>query len=117
MRPLAEVLTERGTDLLGWKLSRAVDVSADGMSIVGTGIRPDRKIGNWAASFAPQPRPPRTASVALGPSGLLLTLFAVAAIGALWRQRLTRVPAQHFIFFAKAQTNSLTKTHPEPFTP
>ena len=91
MRCLQEVLTELGTDVFGWKLTRAVDVSADGKSIVGTAVRPDGKIGNWLANFAPQPETARIASVIQGPSALLLALSALAAIGIWWHRRLARV--------------------------
>ena len=39
MKSLAEVLTEKGVDLTGWKLQNATGVSADGTVIVGYGTR------------------------------------------------------------------------------
>lgn len=64
MRGLSGILSTGGIDLTGWTLSEAADVSADGRTIVGTGINPD---GNTEAWIAHIPEP----------SGLVLTVLLV----------------------------------------
>jgi uncharacterized membrane protein len=67
MRSLGSILSANGIDLTGWSLGGASDVSADGQTIVGTGINPDGNTEAWIASI-PEP------------SGLMLmVLFAPTA--------------------------------------
>jgi probable HAF family extracellular repeat protein len=55
MRSLQSVLeTEHGLDLGGWQLVTAADISADGLSIAGTGTNPAGQIEAWVATI-PEP--------------------------------------------------------------
>ncbi|HUN81419.1 MAG TPA: PEP-CTERM sorting domain-containing protein [Phycisphaerae bacterium] len=49
MRNLREVLTGLGLDLTGWQLEVAMDVSADGKTIVGKGTNPQGVVEAWRA--------------------------------------------------------------------
>ena len=70
MRNLREVLTSIcGLDLNGWTLTTATDVSADGLTVVGTGINPD---GNSEAWIATIPEPATVALLAGGFVALVL---------------------------------------------
>jgi len=70
MRNLREVLTSIcGLDLNGWTLTTATDVSADGLTVVGTGINPD---GNSEAWIATIPEPATVALLAGGFAALVL---------------------------------------------
>lgn len=63
-----------GVNLSGWTLESAVDISADGMLIVGNGVNPDGYQEAWAINLASAPIP---ASVWLFGSGLLGLMGAV----------------------------------------
>ncbi|MCI0633290.1 MAG: hypothetical protein L0206_05145, partial [Actinobacteria bacterium] len=55
MRNLEDVLeTDYGLDLMGWSLFGATSVSADGRTIVGTGINPDGLFEGWIAVLPPE---------------------------------------------------------------
>ena len=62
MQSLSERLTALGVDLDGWFLMDAVGVSADGSTIVGTGINP---LGRTEAFIATIPAVPEPSSIAL----------------------------------------------------
>jgi len=71
MRDLLEVLrTDYGIDMAGWMLTEAVDISADGRTIVGNGFNPQGHEEAWVAVI------PEPATLALVAAGL-----AVAAAG------------------------------------
>jgi len=53
-RYLQDVLQGFGLDLTGWTLSRATDISADGLVIVGTGVNPAGNDEGWIA-IIPEP--------------------------------------------------------------
>jgi probable HAF family extracellular repeat protein len=56
MRSLKNVLqTEHGLDLAGWELLIAADISADGLTIVGTGQNPAGQIEAWVVTI-PEPQ-------------------------------------------------------------
>jgi probable HAF family extracellular repeat protein len=57
MQSVALLLTTAGVDLTGWELSYALDVSADGYTIVGTGTNPDGDTEAWIAVFSDAPIP------------------------------------------------------------
>lgn len=42
MRSLQQMLTDAGVDLTGWSLANATGVSADGSTVVGYGLNPER---------------------------------------------------------------------------
>jgi probable HAF family extracellular repeat protein len=83
MRNLQQVLVEQfalGTDLSGWTLIAAADISADGCSIVGTGLNPDGDLEAWLVRLdhpisVPEPCIP-------------LFLAAAALLVVSWRRRL-----------------------------
>ncbi|MEZ4331100.1 MAG: PEP-CTERM sorting domain-containing protein [Myxococcota bacterium] len=54
MQSLDILLRSLGVDMTGWKLSQAVDVSADGRTIVGYGINPSGAQEAWIA-IIPEP--------------------------------------------------------------
>jgi hypothetical protein len=65
MRDLQQLLTSQyGLDLAGWHLTEANGISADGLTIVGTGISPSGDQEAWIAHI-PEP------------ATLTLSLFAV----------------------------------------
>ena len=71
MRDLLEVLrTDYAIDMAGWTLTEAVDISADGRTIVGNGFNPEGHEEAWVAVI------PEPATLALVAAGL-----AVAATG------------------------------------
>ena len=74
MRPLAELMSELGTDHSGWKLTWAVDVSADGTSIVGAGIGPDHMLANWIVNLAMRPKPASAIASSQGRPAILVAL-------------------------------------------
>jgi hypothetical protein len=51
MRPLQDVLTADGLNLTGWVLAAAEGISADGNTIVGTGIHPNGLFEAWIATL------------------------------------------------------------------
>lgn len=55
MRSLRDVLIAQGDDLAGWQLVSAMDVSADGRTIIGWGFNPDGQTEGWLARLAPAP--------------------------------------------------------------
>lgn len=54
MRLVEDVLSDRGVDLAGWTLIRASGVSADGRTLVGTGLNADGQNEAWLA-YLPEP--------------------------------------------------------------
>jgi hypothetical protein len=68
-RFVADVLSACSIDLTGWSLEVATDVSADGLTIVGTGTNPDGQSEGWVATL---PEPELGAALAFG------TLLVVA---------------------------------------
>lgn len=69
MLDLAELLTTLGTDLDGWTLLSAFDVSADGRAIVGVGLDPN---GHQQAWLVVVPEPSSPISIIAGLSVLSL---------------------------------------------
>ncbi|GCL47825.1 PEP-CTERM sorting domain-containing protein [Microcystis aeruginosa] len=71
MRSLQEVLTnDYGLNLTGWTLRGATAISADGLSIVGTGTNPNGNTEAWLANLAGSP--PSQAAI----TGFNLSQFA-----------------------------------------
>lgn len=61
-------------DLSGWQLTSAVDISADGQTIVGNGINPNGQTEGWLirlAAVAPVPEPSTYGFVAMGLLGAI----------------------------------------------
>lgn len=55
MRSLMEILVSNlNLDLAGWTLSEALDISADGTTIVGRGVNPSGNTEAWIAVI-PEP--------------------------------------------------------------
>ena len=54
MRELDQILTSLGVDLTGWTLSEARSISADGLTIVGSGKNPSGENEGWIAVI-PEP--------------------------------------------------------------
>lgn len=69
IRPLRDVLQDQGLDLTGWTLSEARDVSADGLTLVGSGINPDGNPEAWIAVLSPQGSAVLTPETALNAPG------------------------------------------------
>ena len=64
MRPLKDVLVnDCGLNLTGWNLEMATGVSANGMTIVGTGYNPDGQLEGWIARV---PEPATLSLLAMG---------------------------------------------------
>jgi len=79
MRNLLEVLISQGNDLNGWRLTEARGVSADGLSIVGTGINPLGQTEAWLARLDPVVVPE--------PSSLVSGMLGVVMVSiGFWRQ-------------------------------
>lgn len=57
MRNLKEVLEAGGIDLTGWRLITAYDISADGTTIVGSGVNPQGLYQSWVANVSVVPIP------------------------------------------------------------
>lgn len=51
MLPLADLLAEQGADLTGWRLTRAMGISADGSVLTGIGINPVGLSEGWVATM------------------------------------------------------------------
>jgi probable HAF family extracellular repeat protein len=77
MRSLKEVLSGLGVDTTGWHLRQADGVSADGMTIIGTGYDPSLQFRGWVATV-PEP------------AGVLSAVLAATAVVASGRARRTR---------------------------
>lgn len=54
MQELDEVLTALGADLRGWTLDEVGGISADGRTIVGSGVTPEGNLVGWMAVI-PEP--------------------------------------------------------------
>jgi hypothetical protein len=74
MRGLHDVLLSLGmqSQLNGWALSYALDVSYDGSVIVGFGRNPEGQIEAWRAVLAPVPEPSTLALAGIAAAGLLI---------------------------------------------
>lgn len=70
MQRLDQMLIDFGLNLDGWTLTRATDVSADGLTIIGTGMNPSGQSEAWIATV-PEPG----------------TLFLIGFAGLLLRRR------------------------------
>ena len=57
MQTVASILTAAGVDITGWELRWALDISADGNTIVGYGINPDGYYEAWIADLNDAPLP------------------------------------------------------------
>jgi len=68
MRDLHDVLTGLGLDLTDWSLLAAIDISADGQTIVGIGTNPSGDMDGWIAVV---PEPTSLGLLALGGFALL----------------------------------------------
>lgn len=55
LRDLRQVLVDAGANLTGWVLTEARGISADGLTIVGTGTDPDLHTQAWIAHLPPAP--------------------------------------------------------------
>jgi len=55
MQSVRDVLVSLGNDLTGWRLTAALAISADGTTIVGTGINPSGQGEAWLATLTPAP--------------------------------------------------------------
>ena len=67
MRALIQILADQGIDMTGWNLKGATGISADGLTIVGSGINP---LGNYEAWIATIPEPGTATLLALGIAGI-----------------------------------------------
>jgi probable HAF family extracellular repeat protein len=75
LRSISGILTESGVDLSGWRLQQAVDVSADGRTILGYGAIGDGPEQPWVATLPASafvPEPPTSQLFALGIPVVLL---------------------------------------------
>jgi probable HAF family extracellular repeat protein len=66
MRNLQDVLQQSGVDLTGWHLTRAIDISADGHTIIGFGSRDSGPGEPWLVQI------PEPSTLALASLGLLV---------------------------------------------
>ena len=55
MQELADVLAELGVVRPGWTLTQASGISADGLTVTGTGTNPSGKTEAWIVSLSPAP--------------------------------------------------------------
>ena len=67
MRALMQILEDQGVDMTGWNLDLASGISADGLTIVGTGTNP---LGFGEAWIATIPEPGTATLLALGITAL-----------------------------------------------
>jgi probable HAF family extracellular repeat protein len=51
-RPIQDILADSGVDLTGWNLVSAFAVSADNLTVVGSGTDPEGRIHAWMAVVA-----------------------------------------------------------------
>lgn len=68
MVSLRDYLIAHGADLTGWSLASASGISADGRTIVGTGINPQGQTEAWIATI---PEPSSLVLAAMSGLGLL----------------------------------------------
>jgi probable HAF family extracellular repeat protein len=87
MQSLDAVLTSLGLNLTGWSLRSATGISADGRTIVGTGINPAGNTEAYLAYLGAVPDPPAPPPVpAMSPVGRgVVALMLAAAVTALGR--------------------------------
>ena len=67
MQELDVVLSALGLDLTGWTLHDALAISADGLTIVGTGLNPSYQTEAWIATI---PEPSTALLLSLGLLGI-----------------------------------------------
>ena len=87
MRSVSVLLTGLGIDLTGWTLVDALDVSADGTKIVGTGINPSGFSEAWLADLSPGL--PAASHRSLVLLGIVLAVGGILAIGRLRKAFIT----------------------------
>ena len=66
MRSLHDVLTDLGVDVTGWQLERALAISADGSTIIGTDVDASYNTVGWVATVPEPATLPFVAFAALG---------------------------------------------------
>lgn len=81
MQSLSERLTAAGVDLNGWFLIDAVGVSADGGTIVGTGINPLGRTEAFITTIPAVPEPSSIALMVVGGGWLLRRIKSKSAAG------------------------------------
>jgi uncharacterized membrane protein len=90
IQSLEDFLTQdHGLDLTGWEIWRAVDVSADGQTILGYGVNPDGHGEAWIATLSAAPVP---ALSPLGVGFLAALLLLLAGSRSLMRARRSLAP-------------------------